>query len=725
MDQDGLASVELLRADVGDRISHKSYGAGRVVASRDGILEILFDKGTAARILASFAGMRRLDPWEEGRISPPRGELSDPSRFAPPLSTGERDLIEMLDHALPQKWRLYVRPHLDAERPLLAAIHPDLGGMIWDVVDWQRDRLVLEGKIWTLETEDGEHRLRSPLDYLDEVRKKLYGVYLPEIGQQVADDPHRFGLVRAGLYFENEETAAVAGLGRGVYTVFGHDAVSSGDLSRVMPMLDPRGWQPAWFEQFDRVLGRVYRMPDAMSAHPISLEQDRLARPARGRELIEGVAGSGKSVVLAYRAARIAREGRRVLVLTFNRTLTNYLHAILRRMPVRHEPDLITVLHFHGLLSRVLEQHRLPKPVQGDPDETFDSERADSDWLEEAWPDAALSALRTFGVPDLLRFDAILIDEGQDFGTKYVSVLERLIAETVDPEVVIALDAAQRVYDRLPSLLDGGPWKSRIRRHRMRKGYRLPESGARVANAFAATWNLPTETIELVEGTVFPGHFDWVRVSDDGDAAAAVIATLDAWRAEPDFLAARVAVLVTAAATGEALVRLLWERDYSANHVFAVRAQGALLENPIPPDAEPEWRVGQTHKIAFAYGDSRLKVSTIHSFKGWDADRVIFVLPHESRTPSERTISELYVGLTRAREDMVVIGNDPAFGLAKIAHESVTVTRDPLVAERFRELHGQAIAAQAMHRSRKQRPASAPGPVAKTQEGPWQQNQGR
>ena len=71
--------------DVGDRVYHPSHQFGRIAARRNEILHILFDNGTAADIVASFAGLRKLGPWEEGRISPPIGELTDPTRFVPPL----------------------------------------------------------------------------------------------------------------------------------------------------------------------------------------------------------------------------------------------------------------------------------------------------------------------------------------------------------------------------------------------------------------------------------------------------------------------------------------------------------------------------------------------------------------------------------------------------------------------------------------------------------------
>ena len=678
---------------VGDRVRYRGAESGRIVGKRDGILTIRFDGADTREIVDSFAGLARLEPWAEGRISPPRGELTD-DRLAPPLSRGERELVAMLDRSLEPEWRIYVRPHLDAERPLLAAVHPRRGGMIWDVVDWRRSDIEVEGDVWRLWTDDGVRALRSPLRYLDDVRNKLYGVYLPEIGEAVGVDTRRFGLVRAGLYFENEETASVASLGQSSWTVFGRDAVARGIRAMVMPAFSDRvDWDPSWFDAFDSVLGRVYRLPDALASQPLSPEQDRLATPAPGVEVITGVAGSGKSVVVAYRAARIAAEGRSVLVLTFNRTLTNYIRGVLRRVPVRHDPTRITVLHFHELLARVFAHHRLPKPLQDIP-EGEGREPDESRWLDEEWPTRALTALRELGVPEALRFDALLVDEGQDFGPTYVAVLAELLGGADAPEVVIAIDPAQRIYSRQAALIEGGPWKSRARRRSMRRGYRLPPAGARVASAFAELHGLDTVPIGGPEETLLPGSFSWIRTVDDATTVAAAVGVLDRWRAEPSFLAGRAAVLVTSKQMGEALVRLLWERGYQTNHVFPVLSQGEQLGLAIEPTLKPEWRIARSHKTAFAFGDSRLKVSTIHSFKGWDANRVILALPSLSSAPTERQLAEVYVGLTRAREDTVVIGAGQGLLLERLPIDRIEVEVDGSIAGRYRELVDEAAASR-------------------------------
>ena len=64
---------------------------------------------------------------------------------------------------------------------------------------------------------------------------------------------------------------------------------------------------------------------------PLDTNQRSLAetRTDTGYRRIKGPAGSGKSLVLAARAARLANEGKSVLVATFNITLWHYLRDLI------------------------------------------------------------------------------------------------------------------------------------------------------------------------------------------------------------------------------------------------------------------------------------------------------------------------------------------------------------------------------------------------------------
>jgi len=51
-------------------------------------------------------------------------------------------------------------------------------------------------------------------------------------------------------------------------------------------------------------------------------------------------------------------------------------------------------------------------------------------------------------------------------------------------------------------------------------------------------------------------------------------------------------------------------------------------------------------------GDSRLKMSTIHSFKGWELQNIILVTPDSESYPN--IDYRMYIALTRTRENIIV-----------------------------------------------------------------------
>lgn len=78
----------------------------------------------------------------------------------------------------------------------------------------------------------------------------------------------------------------------------------------------------------------------------LSPEQERLVRMrARGVLLIKGVAGSGKTTVGIYRAIAQAEAGRRVLMMTFNKTLNQVTRSLIEEL-IGPLPENLTVVNF-------------------------------------------------------------------------------------------------------------------------------------------------------------------------------------------------------------------------------------------------------------------------------------------------------------------------------------------------------------------------------------------
>ena len=76
---------------------------------------------------------------------------------------------------------------------------------------------------------------------------------------------------------------------------------------------------------------------------------------------------------------------------------------------------------------------------------------------------------------------------------------------------------------------------------------------------------------------------------------------------------------------------------------------------------DPDEKESRRQKVGFYMGDARVKATTLHSFKGWEA-RILVIYLERGTTP--QALSLLYTGLTRIKRHtegsfLTVISKDP------------------------------------------------------------------
>jgi len=118
--------------------------------------------------------------------------------------------------------------------------------------------------------------------------------------------------------------------------------------------------------------------------------------------LILGGAGTGKTVLAIARAQQLAKDGFRTLLVCFNELLGAELAE-----RVGNGPDL-TAGTFHSICLR--EAHRAGIPV---------SNKRDQAWWEDEAPSVLIDACSC----NETIYDAIVVDEGQDFSPIWLDAL--------------------------------------------------------------------------------------------------------------------------------------------------------------------------------------------------------------------------------------------------------------------------------------------------------------
>lgn len=156
---------------------------------------------------------------------------------------------------------------------------------------------------------------------------------------------------------------------------------------------------------------------------------------ARRRAAIRGCAGSGKTMLAIEKARRLAEEGFEVLLVCFNHALAEDL--------VRRVADGVSVTHFHGLCREMVNEAGFSLGSLVDEREYYD----------RVLPDALLQAIDTLGP----QFDAIVVDEGQDFHESWWLPLASLLRDADQGILYVFFDDNQNLYHRLslpPGIVD-------------------------------------------------------------------------------------------------------------------------------------------------------------------------------------------------------------------------------------------------------------------------------
>jgi hypothetical protein len=149
------------------------------------------------------------------------------------------------------------------------------------------------------------------------------------------------------------------------------------------------------------------------------------------RAAIIGGAGTGKTLLAAEKARRLAGEGYRTLLVCFNAPLARMLSDELES--TMRDTGLLDVRTFHQLCADLGTEADVladrPTPI-------------DQDWWDRTLPRALDDAIDRLGP----RYHAVVVDEGQDFTADWLASLETLLVDGADDVLYVFHDPAQAIF---------------------------------------------------------------------------------------------------------------------------------------------------------------------------------------------------------------------------------------------------------------------------------------
>ena len=306
------------------------------------------------------------------------------------------------------------------------------------------------------------------------------------------------------------------------------------------------------------------------------------------RALISGCAGSGKTLLALEKAHRIADSGGKVLLLCFNKKLAEWLQ--------RQTVEGVVVNHFHGFCTQICREvgHAVPSP---------DPQSETSSYFEYELPEALMDALAETNQ----RFDAVLVDEGQDFLSSWWVPIREALADPIEGTFYIFFDDNQSIYTakrEFPFLAPLFPLSENCRN---------------------------TQSIHGEVSRYYRGQEEIRCLGPDG---------------RPMEIIASEGLLAT---LQKIVKRLVYQEGLSPSDIVVLSPVGQqrsqIQEGYTIGNLNLSWGSAGSHQT--------LHCSTIHGFKGLESP--VIILCELERAHPEKRNELLYVAISRARNHLILV----------------------------------------------------------------------
>lgn len=368
--------------------------------------------------------------------------------------------------------------------------------------------------------------------------------------------------------------------------------------------------------------------------------QSRLAlRLGGGHRVIKGPPGSGKTLVLVHRCVHLSRYDKsikRILFTCFNIALVNHVKRLLHTRGVGTGTGGVEVHHFYDLCARVL-------------DEEVHFENEDREYYDFVLQETLETVEK--GGASIGPYDAVFIDEGQDFATDMLRVAAGLLKQ--EGHLAIALDSRQDIYVRRTSLESAGI-QARGRTKELKRVYRSTPQIHAFCNSLLGSVEAG-EGIENAQGVLFTCE---CRISGPEPR----VLDFESEEAVLEYLGRELQELIGRGDYKRYEIGIIYDDKHYEGDGFTYARRGLperILESLESLGIPVLWASRNVAvKESFDNTADRLTLISVHSSKGLDFECVYLVGmdPHDrSRSGSPGAKTAALVGMTRARYSLTIL----------------------------------------------------------------------
>jgi GTPase SAR1 family protein len=608
---------------------------------------------------------------------------------------GELALVSFLKDNLDDTYEVFFNPYLDGDRPDVVILKKGVAVFVIEVKDWDLDCYrVDKGNAWKVFDGKKYNRLGSPHAQAFRYKKNLYDLHIPLVGLASLKNKNFFNLVDCFVFFSQSKKTAIDTIYVNAECELSEEkaiknkeflekSIDFNIYNKAMDFIDRKSKQIKR-DRFMSIggdqLGSLIKKIKDKSTHVLFDDnvyfdfKRRLAPPKNTltqgikinfdknqypitlskskQEKVKGVAGCGKTTIMAQRAINaVERHGSPVLLLTFNITLKNYIKDKISDLKGYRDFELIEITNYHQFFNSQVN-----------------NTGQDMEMLIDEYGLTKLYSQDVFSGFSTIKYKTIVLDEVQDYMSEWVKIVRDNFLEE-DGEMVLFGDESQDIYHRNSGrarvIAQGfGEWI------KLKKSYRL-DANSPLNNLFR---DFQSEFLiekysdsdlfesEMSQFGLSYGVLKYVPVSKDGWYDT-VFESIQKYISECNLNPNDVVILSSHVNVLRELndYWMLREKtncmfedfDELESSVNIPKAQlksmtDSEMEKIISDNKSEIERIRRVKKNFFHSNSGLIRFSTIHSFKGLESKAVFYIMLKDDDP------EVVYTSITRSSEDLVV-----------------------------------------------------------------------
>lgn len=573
--------------------------------------------------------------------------------------------IDFLKDNLSDEYEIFFKPMLNGDTPDIVLVKKTSGVLIFNILSSSINDYEVSGDSWYHTNDDGlRFELLNPIDRAKAYKDNLFNLHIDKLQHLLRQNRNYYTIVNCGTFFSKDNKASIGEDFQKkdkYHIVISKDDLNSTFLNEMLQRVyfhrTSQYFSLELYSSFKRhLIPPIHRIEDGKSI-VYTEEQERFLPSNQEQKRIHGVAGSGKTLVLARRAVNAhIRTKSRVLILTFNKTLRNYIRDRINDVREEFPWSAFTILHYHEFFKASAINHRLKvRSIDAFDNENYFEPVKDS----------------------ITKYQTIIIDEIQDYKTQWFRILKKYFL-IENGEFVVFGDSKQDIYQR--KAMDTVPIQGRP--SSLKKSYRLTTNIAALATKFQEHFFNGSHEIEKIEVAepqlelfgkkgvieyylveeptnhegIYNVIVDFLEKNEIHQSDAAILSARTEIVAELDYFIRTHKNEQTTRIFEPIELRKKLEKEVEEhNNNHSDNSKLRNFENEIE-------KLRDNLKRHFEMNSGLIKLSSIHSFKGWETDTVFVLIEGElpDRVNTFTTDELIYVGLTRAKRNLIIInlGND-------------------------------------------------------------------